>query len=590
MLNFFKFHRTSRIYPRLEALLTPLSRRGFFRPGRTASVTDTIYALSSGPMVKSGVAVIRLSGPACKDVLEALQTAPSQRHDKNVPRKQDSAHSGDIETFQGKSSTSRSTQSVPLPRMASVRRLYCPKSGEELDRALVLWMPGPRSFTGEDVCELHVHGSRAVILGIFEALTHLDNPQAGRGIRAAESGEFTRRAFDNGRMDLTEVEGLSDLLEADTSMQRIQALRQMDGHLSRKFEQWRQVLVKCLAHTEAVIDFGDDDREDDVDDSAFTALIPVVKELQDEIAGYLRDGRRGELVREGVRIVLVGPPNAGKSSLMNTLARRPAAIVSPTAGTTRDIIEVRMEFGGIPCLVSDTAGLRDGTDDLIEKEGMRRAKECFHRAHIRIFVADSSAESEMVAAQCMFDSLLREEREKGSEYLASDLSRSPGRHTSSSLSSPLSPSPSPSFSANSSPPKMLLVLNKSDLLPSESSASISPAAVGSDREWKPNVPSFSLSCTKGVGLPALEAAIEAHIKSLLETSSDTGSALITRERHRRHLQLCAAHLETFLERRLLLDSAAEELRLAAMELGRVIGRVDVEELLDVIFRDFCIGK
>jgi tRNA modification GTPase len=383
-------------------------------------------------------------------------------------------------------------------------------------------------------------------------------------------------------MDLTEVEGLSDLLEADTSMQRIQALRQMDGHLSKKFEQWRQVLVKCLAHTEAVIDFGDDDREDDVDDSAFTALIPVVKELQDEIARHLRDGRRGELVREGVRIVLVGPPNAGKSSLMNALARRPAAIVSPTAGTTRDIIEVRMEFGGIPCLVSDTAGLRDRTDDLIEMEGMRRAKESFHRAHIKLFVADSSTESEMVAAQSMFDSLLREERERGSEYLASDLSRSPGRDNDPSLSNS-TPSPSP--------PKMLLVLNKSDLLASKSSAFIPPASVGAVRTWTPpNVPSFSVSCTAGSGLPALEAAIEAHIKGLLETSSDAGSALITRERHRRHLQLCAGHLETFLERRLLLDSAAEELRLAAMELGRVIGRVDVEELLDVIFRDFCIGK
>ncbi len=299
--------------------------------------TDTIFALSSGPLVKCGVAVVRLSGPSCGDALQELLK-----------------HSGD----------SSQPQSVPAPRQASVRRLYCPESGDELDRALVLWMPGPASFTGEDVCELHLHGGRAVVQGVLNALSMLDNRREGCGIRAAERGEFTKRAFDNGKMDLTEVEGLADLLAAETSVQRKQALRQMDGHLRKQFELWRETLIKCLAHTEAVIDFGDDDREDDVDDGVMNLLIPIVLSLRSDIEKHLSDGGKGELVREGIRIALVGPPNAGKSSLLNILARRPAAIVSPIAGTTRDIIEVRLELGGVPCVVSDTAGFRAATDDV----------------------------------------------------------------------------------------------------------------------------------------------------------------------------------------------------------------------------------
>ena len=557
----------------LRYLSLKVGRGDFFIPGRTSSITDTIFALSSGPMVKSGVAVIRLSGPSCKYALEALQN----------PTHCSSSSSSTSSTLPPAYKYPR----LPSLRKASLRRLYCPKSGEELDRAIVLWMPGPHSFTGEDVCELHVHGSRAVITGVFEALQYLDNPHNNRGIRAADRGEFTRRAFDNGRMDLTEIEGLSDLLEADTSLQRSQALKQMDGHLSRKFEQWRQVLVKCLAHTEAVIDFGDDDREDDVSDSALMALLPTVNELRSEIEFHLKDGRRGELVREGVRVVLVGPPNAGKSSLMNTLARRPAAIVSPTAGTTRDIVEVRMEFGGIPCLLSDTAGLRDKTDDQIELEGIRRAKESFRRAHIQIFVGDCSNESEMMAAKSMFASLLNEENEE---------KRLTGSQNNNNISN------------SSMSSKILLVLNKCDLLASATATASASASTDSLEiltlkspeasnvfKWKWNnltVPSYLLSCTTGKGLPELEESISSHIKNMLETgmSSDMESTLITRERHRRHLQMCAEHLDNFLDQSLLMDSAAEELRLAAMELGRVTGRVDVEELLDVIFKDFCIGK
>jgi len=510
------------------------SNRDIFRQGSASPITDTIFALSSGPMVKSGVAVIRLSGPSCRHVITSLQTAP-------IPTPQSASP---LESSQD--ATSMKSIPFPQPRRASVRTLYCPQSGDALDKAIVLWMPGPHSFTGEDVCELHVHGSRAVVLGVFEALERLDKPSRGAGIRAAERGEFTRRAFENNRMDLTGVEGLADLLEADTSLQRNQALRQMDGHISRQFEIWRKGLVKCLAHTEAVIDFGDDDREDDVQDTAMLPLFPIVRQMREEIEKHLKDGRRGELVREGLRVTLVGPPNAGKSTLMNALARRPAAIVSPIAGTTRDIVEVRLELGGIPCIVSDTAGLREYTEDIIEQEGIRRAKDSFKRAHVKVFVGDVSDS----AAMNMLKQLLKEEQDTN-------------------------------ILINS---RVAIVLNKIDLLTGGSDrVALLPTSID-------GIPAHAVSCSTGYGIANLEEELNKAIKSLLDSSPDTESTLITRERHRRHLQQCAEHLDRFLHDKLWMDAAAEELRLAAVELGRVTGRFDIEELLDVIFRDFCIGK
>ena len=262
---------------------------------------DTIYALSTGSVMKAGVAVIRVSGPASKFCLESLL--------QNQP--------------------------FPKPRVASLRWLINPQSKENLDKGLVLWFPGPKSFTGEDCMELHIHSGRAVITGVLGALGQLDNAKIGAYVRPAERGEFTQRAYYNGKMDLTEVEGLADLLAADTSEQRKQALNQMDGKLGALYEKWREELLGCLAHTEAVIDFGDDDREDDIDDSVMWTITPRVRELRDQLSRHLQDGRRGEIIREGVQIALVGPPNAGKSSLLNLLARRPASIVSPVAGTTR---------------------------------------------------------------------------------------------------------------------------------------------------------------------------------------------------------------------------------------------------------------
>ena len=262
---------------------------------------DTIYALSSGAIVKAGVAVIRVSGPSAKYCLEILTKE----------------------------------QPFPKPRFAALRWLKCPVTAENLDKGLVLWFPSPRSFTGEDCVEFHVHSGRAVITGMLNALCALDDTKWGIRVRPADRGEFTQRAFYNGKMDLTEVEGLADLLAADTSEQRKQALNQMDGVLRVYYERWRTELLGCLAHTEAVIDFGDDDREDDIDDATMYVIIPKIRQLRDELVSHLQDGRRGEILREGIQIALVGPPNAGKSSLLNLLAKRPASIVSPIAGTTR---------------------------------------------------------------------------------------------------------------------------------------------------------------------------------------------------------------------------------------------------------------
>jgi tRNA modification GTPase len=545
-------------YVPLSQRMAITSTSEFYDKRVTAGLAgDTIFALSSGPMTKTGVAVIRLSGPEARRALEVLQTVPEAKRAPSPTK----------------------LPEFPAPRRACVRNLWDPKTGDMLDQALVLWMPGPHSFTGEDVVELHTHGSRAVIQGVFTALEYMDSDPAqylsttDGGIRAAERGEFTRRAFDNGRMDLTEVEGLSDLLDAETSLQRKQALKQMEGHLGATFERWRAVIVRCLAHTEAVIDFGDDDREDDVDDSSIYVLIPQVQALRNEIELHLKDGRKGELVRGGLRIALAGPPNAGKSSLMNALARRPAAIVSPIAGTTRDIVEVRMDLGGVSCLVSDTAGLRKNTDDPIEEEGIRRAKDAFRRAHLKLFVGDASDSQSVHQASKMLQALIPEDEDRTEQLLNDHGDRDGGGEEEEEEAGGLG--------ANS---RVLMVLNKCDLVPGKGTMQEMSSTVAAG-----GVEVVPLSCTTGEGLATLEEVIERNVKDLVSAGGEEG-ALITRERHRRHLQRCAVHLESFLTGRLPMDAAAEELRLASLELGRVTGRVDVEELLDVIFRDFCIGK
>ncbi|XP_073731959.1 5-taurinomethyluridine-[tRNA] synthase subunit GTPB3, mitochondrial isoform X2 [Misgurnus anguillicaudatus] len=294
----------------------------------SGSEDDTVFALSSG-QGRCGVAVVRVSGPSSALAVRSL------------------------------------TRVLPAARIASLRSIIHPQTQELLDRGLVLWFPGPRSFTGEDCAEFHIHGGPAVINGVLQALGSLP------GLRPAEAGEFTRRAFSAGKLDLTEVEGLGDLIHAETEAQRRQALRQMAGDLGRIYQDWSDRLKRCLAHVEAFIDFSEDEL---VEDGILNDVDVAVRQLQTQIGDHLSDQRRGERLRTGVQVVIAGSTNAGKSSLLNMLTQRPAAIVSPTAGTTRDVVEVPLDMGGYPVLLSDTAGLRDTTDS-VEQEGVRRARQ-----------------------------------------------------------------------------------------------------------------------------------------------------------------------------------------------------------------------
>jgi len=437
----------------------------------------TIFALASGAGA-AGVAVVRLSGPAAGDALVALTGRP-----------------------------------LPRPRTAALRRLSDPGTGEGLDDALVLWFPAPGSYTGEPVVELHVHGGRAVIAGVVSALGTLP------GLRPAEPGEFTRRAFENGKLDLTAAEAVADLVDAETSAQRRQALRQMDGALGRLYDGWRLRLTRTLAHLEADIDFPDEDLPGGVAD----AVRPEVDALAAEIAAHLDDRHRGERLREGVSVAIVGAPNAGKSSLLNALAGRDAAIVSARAGTTRDVVEVHLDVGGYPVVLADTAGLRE-TDDEIEAEGVRRAQARAAAADLKLAVFDATR--------------------------------------------PLDAATLALVDADTVP-----VLNKADL------ADGLPAEVGGRT-------AVAVSALRGDGLDRLLDRFAA------EVGTRYGAAevpALTRARHRSALEEALAAL-----RRSggapLPELAAEDVRLAMRALGRITGRVDVEDLLDVIFRDFCIGK
>ncbi|XP_023932597.1 tRNA modification GTPase GTPBP3, mitochondrial-like [Lingula anatina] len=287
----------------------------------------TIYSLSSG-FGKAGVALIRVSGPQTSTALKSLCKSD-----------------------------------IPKPRTAVLKKLFDPESSELIDRGLVLWFPGPHSFTGEDVCEFHVHGGSAVISAVLHALGNIE------GLEPAAPGEFTKRSFHNGKLDLTEVEGLGSLIHAETEAQRRQAVRQMEGDLSRLYNDWRLRLLKCVANVEAYIDFSEDDN---VEEGVLDEAQVNVQKLKKEIVNHLSDNRRGERLRTGAHVVIVGPPNVGKSSLLNHLCQRPAAIISPTAGTTRDVVETALNIGGFPVLLSDTAGLRE-TEDVVEREGILRA-------------------------------------------------------------------------------------------------------------------------------------------------------------------------------------------------------------------------
>src|SRR5580658_8335031 len=447
---------------------------------------STIFALSSGRQ-PAAIAVVRVSGPRAGVALEKL-----------IGR-------------------------LPEPRKAALARVSDPVSGE----ALALWFPAPRSETGEDVAELQLHGGQAVIAGVLDALSMIE------GCRPAEAGEFTRRAFENGRLDLTAVEGLADLIAAETPAQRRLAFRQLKGLIGDRAEAWRRRLIEALALVEARIDFSD---EADVPEDLIGPALHAAQLLRQEIAQVLADGRRGERLRDGLVVAIAGPPNAGKSTLFNRLARREAAIVSPYAGTTRDVIEVHLDLGGYPVTVLDTAGIRE-SDNPVEQEGVRRASERAGAADLVLWVIDASASGAAVT-----------ERPR-----------------------------------NLAKTEVWLIENKADLAQTAAKAE-------NDKQLRDEFKfNLSLSAQMGDGIDILVGALSRFAK---EFFGATEPVLVTRVRHRRALVETAAALDRALAGKNSgsEELIAEELRSAATTLGRLTGRVDVEDILDVIFRDFCIGK
>jgi len=441
----------------------------------------TIYALSSAPG-RAGVAVVRISGPQAG---KALDLMAGRR---------------------------------PSPRVAVLRRIRHPVTGDVLDHALALFFPAPKSETGEDMAELHLHGGRAVVKSVLEALGKV------AGTRLAEPGEFVRRAFENGKLDLAEVEGLADLVDAETEGQRRQALAQASGALSELYEGWRGMLIEAAALTEAAIDFSD---EGDVGQTTFAEARGIVTMLASAVNHHLNDGHRGEIVRSGFRVALTGPPNVGKSSLLNALARREAAIVSEEAGTTRDVIEVRLDLGGLAVVVSDTAGIREAAGR-IEQEGIKRSLAAARDADLVIWLMDAHA-----------------------------------------------PQAAPPAEIAALAERTLYVLNKVDLLPGDASATMPDDMI-------------AISAKDGFGLSDLVGRLSAIAAERIGVREEPA---ITQVRHRQLIEQCAESLSAFLHGSAgQVELRAEDLRRAAAALGRVTGRVDVEDVLDQIFARFCVGK
>ena len=442
----------------------------------------TIYALSTGPGI-SGIAVIRISGPDTEEVIKKLTTS-----------------------------------NLPSPRLATIKKFNKINTNELIDEGILLWFPGPQSYTGEDMAELHVHGSRAVIEAIYGSISKIEN------CRMAEPGEFTKLAFQNGKINLLKAESISDLISAETEMQRYQAIKIMTGKSSKKFNELRERLLKILSNVEAKIDFPEENLPEDIIKNIKIESI----EIKDEIQKILNDQKVGELIREGFKIAIVGPSNAGKSSLLNFLSNRDVAIVSEIAGTTRDVIEVHLNLDGYPVTISDTAGIRDSKDE-IERKGIKLALKKAENSDLNIILIEPKS----VDFTGFLNDLVNE--------------------------------------------KGLIVVNKSDL-----------GIEKIDQKIKKYNPIY-LSIKEEKNLDVLIKAIKEKLKKKFIRSDNI---LITRERHRQNLEQCLFHLNNFEEKNSVedFDKAAEDLRLATRHLGTIVGKVDVEEILGSIFGDFCIGK
>ena len=442
----------------------------------------TIYALSTGPGV-SGVAVIRISGPDASKVIKML-----------------------------------TCREIPAPRVATLRKINNINTSELIDEGIIIWFPGPESYTGEDMAEIHVHGGKAIIEALQNEISKVEN------CRLAEAGEFTKLAFQNGKINLLKAESIADLISAETEIQRLQAVKMMKGKSSEKFNNLREKLLKILSYVEAKIDFPEEDLPED-------NLKKIKKDSSDvlnQINKILNDQKVGEIIREGFKIAIVGPTNAGKSSLLNNLSNREVAIVSEIAGTTRDVVETYLNLDGYPVIISDTAGIRDSKDE-IEKKGVKLSLNKAENADLKLVVVDAKS----IDLSGFLNDLLKNDA--------------------------------------------ILVVNKSDLIKDKLDPEI----------LKLNHVLISLKDNSNID--ELIKKIKNYLRDKFITEEDI---LITRERHRQHLVQCVDHLKNFLDKNSKkdFDKAAEDLRLATRHLGMIVGKVDVEEILGSIFNDFCIGK
>tara|TARA_Y100000816_G_scaffold198674_1_gene145533 strand:+ start:2024 stop:3355 length:1332 start_codon:yes stop_codon:yes gene_type:complete len=442
----------------------------------------TIYALSTGPGV-SGIAIIRVSGEDTSKVIKSLTGAQ-----------------------------------LPKARIATLRKIYNIETSELVDEGIIIWFPGPESYTGEDMAEIHIHGGKAVILAVQNEIGKIEN------CRLAEPGEFTKLAFQNGKINLLKAESIADLISAETEIQRLQAIKIMKGKSSDKFNEIRDKLLKLLSFVEAKIDFPDEELPEENLERIKKDTVDVI----DEIDKILNDQKVGEIIREGFKIAIVGPTNAGKSSLLNNLSNREVAIVSEIAGTTRDVVETHLNIDGYPVIISDTAGIRDSKNE-IEKKGIKLSLKRAENADLRLVVVDAKS----IDLSPFLNDLLKE--------------------------------------------NAILVVNKLDLIKNKLDQDVS------------KFDHVLISLKDNLNIEKLILKIKNNLKNKFISESDI---LITRERHRQNLVQCVEHLKNFLNKnnKKDFDKAAEDLRLATRHLGMIVGKVDVEEILGSIFNDFCIGK
>ena len=442
----------------------------------------TIFALSSGPGI-SGVAIIRISGLEASNVIKLL-----------------------------------TGKEIPKPRVATLRKINNINTSELIDEGIIIWFPGPESYTGEDMAEIHIHGGKAVIVAVQNEISKIKN------CRFADPGEFTKLAFQNGKINLLKAESIADLISAETEIQRLQAVRIMQGQSSQKFNELREKLLKLLSFVEAKIDFP----EEDLPEDNVKKIKKDSTDVLNKIEQILNDQKVGEIIREGFKIAIVGPTNAGKSSLLNNLSNREVAIVSEIAGTTRDVIETHLNIDGYPVIISDTAGIRNSKDE-IERKGIKLSLDRAENADLKLVVVDAKS----IDLSGFLNDLLKN--------------------------------------------NAILVINKSDLL---------------NEKLDSNVSRFDhvlISLKENFNIDKLILKIKSSLKNKFISQDDI---LITRERHRQHLIQSADHLRNFLDKNSKkdFDKAAEDLRLATRHLGMIVGKVDVEEILGSIFNDFCIGK